>query len=45
MYSVNTQPCNRSGGSNTTQKMKFTTDLVIFTEEIFNGKLHLLCTV
>ena len=23
---------------------QFTTDLVIFTEEIVNGKLHFLCT-
>ena len=29
----------------TQHKMKFPADLVTFTEEIFNGKLHFLCCV
>ena len=29
--------------STTAQKMKFSADLVTFTEEILNGKLHFLC--
>ena len=35
----------RDGGCNTAQKMKFPADLVTFTEEILNGKLHFLCIV
>ena len=30
--------------NNTAQKMKETADLVTFTEEILNGKLHFLCS-
>ena len=26
------------------QKLQFPSDLVLFTEEIFNGKLHFLCS-
>ena len=31
-------------GLYTTQKMKFLADLVTFTEEILDGKLHFLCS-
>ena len=35
----------KKGKHVTAQKMKFSADLVTFTEEILNGKLHFLCSV
>ena len=44
MFAYRYQLSSHSIFLNTAQKMKFPADLVTFTEEILNGKLHFLCS-